>query len=58
LKEYTLQLVYDEPLRLRMSEAARARAQAFSRDQFVNSFRDVLKPFLPSAVRAGATLPA
>jgi len=42
LKDYTRLLVRDERLRLQMANAARARAAAFSRNQFVSCFLDLL----------------
>jgi L-malate glycosyltransferase len=51
LKDYTLQVIHDEGLRIRLSEAARARANAFSRENFVNSYLDLLRPLLPAQAR-------
>ncbi len=42
LKEYTLRLVRDEPLRLKMGQAARERAQFFSRRNFLERFESLL----------------
>ncbi len=42
LKEYTLRLVRDEPLRLKMADAARERARFFSRKKFVERFESLL----------------
>lgn len=42
LKEYTGLLMRDEQLRARMGEAARARAELFSRERFVSRFRELL----------------
>jgi glycosyltransferase involved in cell wall biosynthesis len=38
LRDYTTRLIHDEDLRARMSEAARKRAQLFSRETFVANF--------------------
>lgn len=38
LKGYTLRLIQDEPLRARMAESARLRAQSFTRENFVKDF--------------------
>lgn len=46
LKEFTLLLMRDDSLRERMSEAARARARLFSREQFVARFSQALWPLL------------
>jgi glycosyltransferase involved in cell wall biosynthesis len=46
LKEYTTLLARDDQLLRRMSTAARERARVFSRDIFVEKFRDLLKPLL------------
>lgn len=43
LKDYSKLLMRDERLRLQMAKAARARASAFSRKQFVNCFLDLLR---------------
>ena len=43
LKAYTARLVEDEPLRRRMSEAARERARAFSREAFLEKFMRLLR---------------
>lgn len=42
LKEYSARLMRDEELRRRMAEAARARAQLFSREAFLEKFRRLL----------------
>jgi L-malate glycosyltransferase len=42
LKAYTAQLMSDEPLRRRMSEAASERARLFGRDAFVEKFQRLL----------------
>ena len=42
LQEYTSRLQNDDELRGRLSAAARARAQKFSREKFVSYFRDIL----------------
>lgn len=46
LKGYTARLVADRGLRARMSEAARARAQLFSRQSFLDRFMRLLGPLL------------
>jgi glycosyltransferase involved in cell wall biosynthesis len=38
LQDYTMQLIQDESLRARMSEAARSKAQCFSRETFARRF--------------------
>lgn len=43
LKAYTARLMEDEGLRLRMSEAARARARAFGREAFLEKFMRLLR---------------
>lgn len=48
LKGYTETLMRDEPLRARMSEAARERARFFSREEFVRRFLTLLRPLLTS----------
>jgi glycosyltransferase involved in cell wall biosynthesis len=47
LIEYTMRLARDEKLRARMSEAARRRAQDFTRQKFVDGFQKLLRPLLP-----------
>jgi L-malate glycosyltransferase len=42
LKEYTLRVARDEQLRVRMSDAARARAQVFSTENFVREYLRLL----------------
>jgi glycosyltransferase involved in cell wall biosynthesis len=42
LKEYTLRVARDEQLRVRMSDAARLRAQVFSTENFVNEYLRLL----------------
>ena len=44
LREYTLRVARDEPLRARMSESARERARLFSREAFVGRFKESLRP--------------
>lgn len=46
LKEYTLLVMRDESLRERMSVAARARAERFSRAEFVRHSMSLLQPLL------------
>jgi glycosyltransferase involved in cell wall biosynthesis len=46
LREYTLLLAQDEPLRRRMSAAAQKRAQLFSHEAFQKKFLDLLEPLL------------
>lgn len=46
LKQYTMQLMRDDALRERLSDAARGRAGEFTRDKFVRRFLDFLKPAL------------
>lgn len=46
LKEYTYLLMRDKQLRAQMSEAARARAQFFSKEMFVDRFQKLLHPAL------------
>jgi L-malate glycosyltransferase len=46
LAEYTRLLAGDARLRARMSEAARARARAFSREEFVRRFYELVGPWL------------
>jgi glycosyltransferase involved in cell wall biosynthesis len=46
LKGYTEALVRDEPLRARMSGAARERARLFGREEFVKKFLTLLRPLL------------
>lgn len=43
LKDYTSALMLDERLRLHMAKAAQARAAAFSRKRFVDSFLNLLR---------------
>src|SRR5207237_1222717 len=57
LKDYTLQVINDDGLRLRLSEAARARARAFARDNFVNSYLNLLRPLLPVPAGGRALIP-
>ena len=47
LIEYTDRLIKDAALRERMSNAARLRAQCFSRDVFIERFLGLLQPLLP-----------
>jgi glycosyltransferase involved in cell wall biosynthesis len=47
LIEYTMRLARDEKLRAQMSEAARRRAQDFTRQKFVDGFQELLRPLLP-----------
>lgn len=47
LRHYTLLLANDEPLRARMAEAARARAQDFRKEKFVRRFAELVSPHLP-----------
>jgi glycosyltransferase involved in cell wall biosynthesis len=42
LKEYTLRVAQDEEVRVRMSEAARCRAQLFSTESFLKRYLEVL----------------
>jgi glycosyltransferase involved in cell wall biosynthesis len=51
LKGYTELLMRDEPLRVRMGEAARARAELFSRERFVRRFLQLLEESNDSTVR-------
>jgi glycosyltransferase involved in cell wall biosynthesis len=44
LKSYTRLLIEDQPRRRKMAEAAQARAQRFSRETFVRTFRDFIRP--------------
>ena len=46
LREYTAVVAGDEELRSRMSEAARQRAQFFSREEYVNRSLKLLQPLL------------
>jgi glycosyltransferase involved in cell wall biosynthesis len=46
LKGYTALLIADRALRARMSEAARARAQLFSRKSFLEGYMKMLGPLL------------
>lgn len=46
LSEYTVRLASDDKLRAKMSEAARRRAQEFTRQKFVDGVQALLKPFL------------
>ncbi|MBA3441206.1 MAG: glycosyltransferase [Pyrinomonadaceae bacterium] len=46
LKKYTMLVARDEQLRRQMAEAARARAQFFSIEEFVNRFITLLQPLL------------
>ncbi len=46
LKQYTLLVARDEQLRVRLSQAARAHAQFFSRERFVQRFLQLLQPSL------------
>jgi glycosyltransferase involved in cell wall biosynthesis len=57
LKDYTLQVIQDEALRVRLSEAARGRASAFTRENFVNSYLDLLRPLLPAQARGRQLMP-
>jgi glycosyltransferase involved in cell wall biosynthesis len=43
LKMYTRMVMRDEPLRVQLADAARARAAFFSRDQFVSRFLKMIK---------------
>jgi glycosyltransferase involved in cell wall biosynthesis len=52
LREYTMALVRDERLRVKMSRAARARAQFFGRDEFLRRLYRLLQVF-PQAVAPG-----
>ena len=47
LIEYTDRLIKDAALRERMSDAARLRAQCFSREVFIKRFLKLLQPLLP-----------
>jgi len=47
LKKYTLRLVYDEPLRTRMAEAARQRSRLFSKENFVQNFLRLITVLFP-----------
>jgi glycosyltransferase involved in cell wall biosynthesis len=57
LKDYTHQVIHDEGLRTRLSEAARARASAFTRENFVNSYLDLLRPLLPAKTSGRHLIP-
>ena len=46
LKDYTNLLIRDQDLRQRMSDAARLRAQSYSREAFVGKFLNLLEPLL------------
>jgi len=46
LKEYTKLLARDEGLRVRMAQAARARAQRFSRTEFIDGMLALLRPLM------------
>jgi glycosyltransferase involved in cell wall biosynthesis len=50
LKKYTRLLAQDDQLRVRMSDAARERARLFSRDVFVEKFRQLVGPLLAEDV--------
>ena len=45
LKKYTMMLIQDERLRMRMAEAARARAKFFSVEMFENRFRNIMQRY-------------
>lgn len=47
LQQYTRVLAADEALRSRMAAAARARAQEFSKEKFVQRFRELVGPVAP-----------
>jgi glycosyltransferase involved in cell wall biosynthesis len=53
LREYTRLLAADEPLRLRMSNAARERAERFSRSRFVGEFTRLVDSIRPGTSAAG-----
>ncbi len=53
LREYTRLLAADEPLRLRMSNAARERAELFSRSRFVGEFTRLVDSIRPGRSAAG-----
>jgi glycosyltransferase involved in cell wall biosynthesis len=53
LREYTRLLAADEPLRLRMSNAARERAELFSRSRFVGEFTRLVDSIRPGSSAAG-----
>ncbi|MDP9227360.1 MAG: glycosyltransferase family 4 protein, partial [Actinomycetota bacterium] len=52
LREYTRLLAADEPLRLRMSNAARDRAELFSRSRFVSEFTRLVDSVRPGSSAA------
>lgn len=52
LREYTRLLAADESLRLRMSSAARERAELFSRSRFVSEFTRLVDSIRPGRTRA------
>ncbi|MDD5681286.1 MAG: glycosyltransferase family 4 protein [Candidatus Omnitrophica bacterium] len=45
LKRYTMMLIQDERLRMKMAEAARVRAQFFSTEMFKNRFRRIIRHY-------------
>jgi glycosyltransferase involved in cell wall biosynthesis len=53
LKDYTVQVAKNESLRIQMSKAARVRARCFSRERFVEHFRNLVESFFSKRQVAG-----
>ncbi len=52
LREFTVRLIDDPELRLRMSDAARVRARALDRETFVSCARTLIKPLCSQMIHA------